>query len=502
MNLSALEFVVGEMRKVLPQTKIGKIFQIGAHSLAFDFRPHPGAYLLISAEPSRFPRIHFIERRLRDLEKSADSPSIFLLFLRKRLSDAVLRDVSVDEGERVVRFEFYGYDEETDKFQKIFLIAQLTGRSANVFILNENREILHSLRESDNEHQRNGDVYAPPARAEHFAREDEINLDISLFANRAFPFSSALDKYFQQLAAKKDFDQTAQKANAALRQEIARREKLLGKLRFDLNKHGNADEQKKIGDLILANLSTARRDGTKIVLTDYFDENLREITLEADENVTLKELAEKYFARYGKARRADAELSTRIAAAQSAIVRLRTLQNELAPILIAQNADELEKFIETNSEAFAFKKSEERARIEKSARKAGKKIESKISGARRYRSADGYEILVGRTSNDNDHLTMHVAKSLDWWLHAADYSGSHVIVRNKSKGELPPKTLRQAAELAAKFSHAKNAGKVAVNYTQRKFVNKPKGAKAGLVRLASFKTMLVEPNESAERILD
>jgi predicted ribosome quality control (RQC) complex YloA/Tae2 family protein len=89
-----------------------------------------------------------------------------------------------------------------------------------------------------------------------------------------------------------------------------------------------------------------------------------------------------------------------------------------------------------------------------------------------------------------------VAKSSDLWLHAADYPGSHVIVKNPGRGEIPQNTLLEAAQYAAFFSRAKEQPKVAVHYTQKKFVNKPKGASAGLVSLSSFKTILVEPKIS------
>jgi predicted ribosome quality control (RQC) complex YloA/Tae2 family protein len=123
------------------------------------------------------------------------------------------------------------------------------------------------------------------------------------------------------------------------------------------------------------------------------------------------------------------------------------------------------------------------------------------SGVRRYRSSDGFEILVGRTDRDNDNLTTKIARSSDLWFHAADYPGSHVVLRNPQRKPVAPGSIRQAAELAAKFSQAKNDAKVAVNYCERKFVSKPKGFPPGQVRLSSFKTILVEPQESAERIL-
>jgi predicted ribosome quality control (RQC) complex YloA/Tae2 family protein len=121
---------------------------------------------------------------------------------------------------------------------------------------------------------------------------------------------------------------------------------------------------------------------------------------------------------------------------------------------------------------------------------------------RRYRSSDGLDILVGRGARDNDHLTFRVARSFDTWLHAADYPGSHVVVRHARRDEPPPhRTLVEAAQLAAHFSQAKKDSKVAVNYTQRKFLSKPKGAAPGLVYLSSFRTLLVEPREDVERIM-
>jgi len=87
-----------------------------------------------------------------------------------------------------------------------------------------------------------------------------------------------------------------------------------------------------------------------------------------------------------------------------------------------------------------------------------------------------------------------VARSLDLWLHAADYPGSHVVVKNPNRKDVPHQTLLEAAQLAAFYSDAREQTKAAVNYTQKKFVNKPRGAAPGLVRLASFKTILVVPH--------
>jgi predicted ribosome quality control (RQC) complex YloA/Tae2 family protein len=84
-------------------------------------------------------------------------------------------------------------------------------------------------------------------------------------------------------------------------------------------------------------------------------------------------------------------------------------------------------------------------------------------------------------------------------LHAANYGGSHVVVRNATRQDVPHRTIIEAAQIAAQFSQARKDPKVDVHYTQRKFVSKPKGSAPGLVRLLRFKNITVEPREAAER---
>jgi hypothetical protein len=124
-----------------------------------------------------------------------------------------------------------------------------------------------------------------------------------------------------------------------------------------------------------------------------------------------------------------------------------------------------------------------------------------VTGARRYRTVtvEGYEILVGRSSRENDELTFRVANADDFWMHVGDYSGSHVVVRNPAKVRtIPDNVLAKAAQLAAFFSQARNSSKVEVHYTQRKYVSKPRRAKPGLVKLTEFKSINVEPKNWLE----
>jgi predicted ribosome quality control (RQC) complex YloA/Tae2 family protein len=100
---------------------------------------------------------------------------------------------------------------------------------------------------------------------------------------------------------------------------------------------------------------------------------------------------------------------------------------------------------------------------------------------------------------DNDELTFRTARPYDLWLHAADYPGSHVVVRNPTRKEIPHRTIIEAAELAANFSQARTNAKVDVHYTQRKFYRNRK-LRARTCAYVRLSLLAVEPREGIERI--
>ena len=474
MNDKTLAAICAELASSLIGCKFGKIFTLSRFQSAIDFRLPESQYLFISVEPAS-PRVYLIKRRLRDLEKQSKNPTAFVMFLRKRLAGAVLNSIEKLENERVLRFAFSAKD-ELGQAEDYTLIVQLTGRSANLLLLDKNDFILDACRETYGAGQEIASRYSPPKREDDKNRKREDNV----FSRGEFTsLSESLDAHFSAMDAEKIFQTKVNAARNKLKQEISKREKLAGKLNADLKNHGDAETWKRFGDLLLANLATAKRHGDKISVTDFFDENTPTIEIEVDENIPITEAAEKFFKRYTKARNARTELSR----------RLEDLELQISDFKI--QSETLERAIADRDEQFLSDASG--VKIDTKPAKSKEKHAESFTGARRYTSSDGFEILVGKGSKDNDFLTFRIAKSSDLWLHAADYPGSHVIVKNPTRNEIPQKTLLEAAQFAAFFSRAKEQPKVAVHYTQKKFVNKPKGAAAGLVSLSSFKTILVEP---------
>lgn len=305
--------------------------------------------------------------------------------------------------------------------------------------------------------------------------------------------SEATEQYRAAREVAQDFLDRLNSLKRLIATRVAKLEGLMRALAKDRTRHGNPDQLKHCGDLLLANIATARVKASKAIVVDYYDEHQPEIEIEIKEGESLQQAAARYFSRYQKARRAVTVIEKREQELRKQIEPLKSLGEQLEKEPTAEKVAKITQRIESLMGAKATK-----ALKQSSTKKSKSKGEKKPG--RWFISSDGYEIGVGRNDKDNDYLTFRLARSLDIWLHAGDYPGSHVIIRNPNKSDVPQRTLIEAAQLAAFYSQAKNHPKAAIHYTQKKFVSKPPRAKPGLVRLSSFKTLFVEPAIKVETI--
>ena len=483
MNEALLQSVVDELSAVLRGRMFGKIFQLSKQSLAIDFRSGDGRYLYINLDSSD-PRIFLISRKLKEIEKQSIHLSPFSLSLRKQLSGAVLTEVVRDADERIVRFLFKSEDVVGNDVRRD-MVVQLTGRSANLLVLNENGFIIDTLRQTKGEGQQVGEKYLAPVVHEGIKRPSFPQND-DVMSTSSGSVSDELDQHYKRLEAYKAFEALATAKLHRLKSDLAKRVKLSKNLENDLREHGDADEHKRVGDILLANVATAERRGAVVAVTDYFQDSAPIIEIPIDQTLSIQDEAARRFDKYTKAKRAAKEIALRMEQLTIEIYDLEDKIEDLKEIVSSRDADGLAGFDEG--------KKPSTRNVEPSRRAQGP------PGVRAYRSSDGFEVLVGRNASDNDRLTFRIAGPHDLWFHSADYPGSHVVVRNPKRAAIPQRTVIEAAQMAAFFSQAKADSKVNVHYAERKFLSRPKGSAAGLVRLSSFKTLLVQPGECLERI--
>ena len=478
MDDQLLTEIAAELRSKLTGRFVGKVLQLTRLSLAIDFGLRGGEFLFMSVEPSS-PRFYLIKRRLKELEKTALPQSHFAQLLRAKIGGSKLVDIEKLPTDRIVLLSFEPMDDTHDG-EASTLIAQLTGRSANLLLTNHQDRIIEALRPTRGEGQQRGETYQTPPLQPHGQHSQH-----PLPVDNDSP-SAAADRYFTEIDHARAFDERVRRVRGRLRQSLSQKQKLQKNLEHDLLAQGDPELHKRMGDLLLANVGTAIRKGPIVEVIDYYAEGSPRIAIEIDENSSIQEEATRRFRLYTKAKRGREEI----------VERLGRLQTEIEEI--QQQQKELDSIIETHDESALASIDPEPGPSRKQGRKpAGS---ARIPGVRHYVSSDGYELLVGRAARDNDHLTFRIARPNDLWLHAADYPGSHVVVRNPTRKEIPQRTMLEAAQLAGKFSQASEDAKVVVHYTYRKFLSKPKGAAPGLVRMSNFRSITVEPKEGVTRV--
>jgi predicted ribosome quality control (RQC) complex YloA/Tae2 family protein len=475
LNEPTLAAIIAELEPIIKGRRLGKIFQLSPLELVIDLGLGDGLYLFLCLSPNPAPRLYLIRRSAKTVEKHSGNPAPVTLQIKKHLTGARITSLTKDPGERIARFVFSAENDlgETETFT---LLAQLTGRSANLFLLDKDGRVIAMLRKS--KEASIGSLYSSP-------KSDKPAQSVpQMAAAPGQTLSETVDRHYTELQKTRRAEEKVKSARARIQHEITRRQKLLANLKKDLAAHGAAEKYKLYGDLLLANLAAAKRAGGLVTVTNFFDPEQKEIVIEVDKNIELPRAAEKFFDRYAKAKRAAAEIARRYTNVE---VELTTCAAELAAFDKAVAEGRAETVVTAKDDL-------------KSGAKAGKQTASKVNFARVFTSSDDRQIYVGKASKDNDWLTFRFAKSWDWWLHAADYPGSHVVVSNPGKStDIPHRTLIEAAQLAAYFSQAKKQPKAAVNYTQRKFVAKIKGGPPGLVRLSQFKTVMVEPQIAVKK---
>ena len=135
-----LTHVLGEIR-ALGEARVDKIHQPSRDTVLIHLKHKEGrAKLLIAANPAA-PRLHLTAAS----PENPAEPPMFCMLLRKHLSGARLVNISQPPMERAATFTFDCIDEMGDAVQKR-LVAELMGKTCNLYLLGPDGRILDCLR--------------------------------------------------------------------------------------------------------------------------------------------------------------------------------------------------------------------------------------------------------------------------------------------------------------------------------------------------------------------
>lgn len=282
----------------------------------------------------------------------------------------------------------------------------------------------------------------------------------------------------------KDKTERIQQRTSALRKKIQTR---LDTLQHKTEKQNNEisssmllDKDKLYGELLTSYIYQIKTGMSEITLENFYNNN-EKITIPLDVQKSPSENIQRYFKRYQKSKNRIEELTEQISIAQKEI---SYLENVLLSISQIETYDEISEIQdELAKQGYIRRMSNHKSKKET------------ISSPMEFTASDGTTILVGKNNTQNDRLTLKLSSPNDTWLHTKDIPGSHVIIRAKQQ-DISEKTLYEAAVLAAYYSKGKFSSNVPVDYTERKNVKKPSGAKPGMVIYVNNSTIYVTPEES------
>ena len=325
--------------------------------------------------------------------------------------------------------------------------------------------------------------------------EDGAPMDVTGFIylsrdpsrQRSYPtLSAAMDAFYEARDRRERISQRAHNLRRLLTNALERDEKKLAIQQQTLLDAERMDELRRKGDLITASIHLIPRGSTVAQVPDYFADGMPTVDIPLNPALSPAENAQRYYKQYNKLKAASDLVLDQMAANQEEIAYL---EGQLENLELCTTFDELS---EIQQELV-------RQGLMRDPTPKGKKP-PKIpeSHPHRFLSDAGIEILVGKNNVQNDRLTGS-ALGEETWLHAKDMPGSHVIIKSAAPDD---NTLIQAAQLAAYFSKGKQADRVMVDYTKRKYVKKPGGAKPGFVTYTNQQTLYVVPDEKlATRLL-
>lgn len=271
-------------------------------------------------------------------------------------------------------------------------------------------------------------------------------------------------------------------ARKVLQNNIERCEKKLALYADALNSGEQMEKCRLYGELLTANLHSLKSGTDTAAVDNYYADPVERIAIPLDRQLTPGENAQRYYKKYQKLKAAR---DMAIVQREQTLSELNYLEGQLDNLTKCTAENELSELIEELKDQGYIKRD-----------KGGKKkMKLAASKPMHFVSSTGTDIYVGKNNRQNDELTLRFASPNDIWMHTKNIPGSHVIVKGASEQDTA--TMTEAALLAAYYSRARGSENVAVDYTPRKYVKKPAGAKPGMVIYTTNKTAYVTPSEEA-----
>lgn len=310
----------------------------------------------------------------------------------------------------------------------------------------------------------------------------ELNQFTGFIDEKIESISVLLEKFFSERDNQDRIKQKSSDLRKSISTKLDRLINKTSKQELELRESKDREKYRIKGELLTANIYRVNRGDTEIEVDNFYSENFEKVKIALDPKLTPADNAQKYFKRYNKLKHADNLLTKEIEKSREEIEYLENI------IFSIDNSTEVNEIDEIREELI-------KENYLKSYHLKNKKQKQESSKPYHYESSDGFNIYVGKNNKQNNYLTLRFANRDDLWFHTKDIPGSHVIIKTEGK-TVSEIAIREAALLASYYSKGKMSSNVAVDYTEKKNVRKPSGAKPGMVIYENNNTIYITPEKS------
>ena len=301
----------------------------------------------------------------------------------------------------------------------------------------------------------------------------------AMTVKRAESFSQLLDSFYLERDRADRMKVKGQDLLKLLTNASERISRKINTQRAELKQCADREKLRIYGDLLQANLYRIEKGSPFVDLENFYDENMSVVRIKLDPSKSGSQNAQKYYKDYRKAKTAEQILTEQIDLAEKELIYIDNVFDSLSRAETERELSEIRaELVQTG-----YIKS-----------KGNKGREQKPLPPLKFKTSDGFEVLVGRNNRQNDTLTLKTANNNDIWFHTKDIPGSHTIL--VTNGREPTDTaILETAKIAAYHSKGKDSSQVPVDYTQIRNVSKPQGAKPGMVIFVKNRTVYVTPEK-------
>ncbi|MCL2006492.1 MAG: NFACT family protein [Treponema sp.] len=441
--------------------------------------------LLISLSPAAC-RLH---ETFSSVPKS-NKPLRFAEFLNSRLVNGRIEEALQLGEDRIIRLKVR-CSAEDNGHHHYYLYIRLWSNAANVIVTDLEGLVLDAMKRLPKKKEVTGGCYKPEAenrviydsiyasyitsnstsKKEYQFREFSDELLAGLPPESSF--NQKIDAFYRMEGGSLSLDSLQIQARKKFEERINRLGSSIERLKEKYVEFEGADQYREYGDLILSNLSKIGPGENWLEAMAYSGEE-RVLRIKLDPVKGPKASAEGYYEQYRKAKSGIEELRISIEREEE---QKRKLEETLFSLLSETNPLILNKLLKTDG-----KKSS-----------PTQKEDDKRPGLS-FRRKD-WLIIVGRSAAENDALLRKHVKGNDLWLHARDYAGSYVFIRQRPGKSVPLDILLDAGNLAIFYSKGRNNGAGDLFYTPVKNLKRVKGGPAGLVIPTNEKNLHVKVDE-------